>query len=223
VVLVAGGAAGALVLTLLPVATLALAGGAAMIAAIAARLVVQRRALARARRRSGEVLLACESLAGDLAVGLAQRAALDRVARTWPEFAPVAAAAHLDADVAVELRRLARLPGANELEQLAAAWQIAQRAGAALAPTLAGIAESVRADGATARLVETELAAARATAQLMMLLPAGVLVLGEGIGADPWRFLTGSVAGIACAVIGVSLDLVGVWWLQRIAARVLAS
>lgn len=206
-----------------PIHTLLLAGAGATATLVVARLLHERRRLAAATRRSEHVLLACESISGDLGVGLAHRVALERVARAWEEFAPVAAAARLDADVAVELRRLASLPGAGELMNLAAAWQVAQRSGAALAPTLAAITDVVRADATTARLVETELAAARATAALLVALPVGVLLLGQGIGARPWHFLTGSGFGVICVVLGVALDLAGVWWLQRIAARVLRS
>lgn len=206
-----------------PVHTLLLAGSGAAAALVMARLLHDRRRLVTARRRSEQVLLACESISGDLSVGLAHLVALERVARAWEGFAPVAAAARLDADVALELRRLARLPGAGELANLAAAWQVAQRSGAALAPTLAAITDVVRADAATARLVETELAAARATAALLVALPVGVLLLGQGIGARPWHFLSGSGFGVVCVVLGVALDLAGVWWLQRIAARVLRS
>jgi len=190
---------------------------------VVVRLIAQRRALDRAGRRATQVLLACESLAGDLGAGLAQRPALERVARQWPEFAPVAAAAHLDADVTAELRRLADLPGAAELAVLAAAWQVAGRSGASLASTLDGIGVAVRGDAATHRLVETELAAARATAHLLIALPVAVLLLGQGIGARPWRFLLGSAPGLSCLAVAVGLDLAGLWWLQRIAARVSQS
>jgi len=187
------------------------------------RLVGHRRALGRAEQRAAQVLLACESLSGDLGAGLAQRPALERVAKQWPEFAPVAAAARLDADVATELRRLAGLPGAGELTVLAAAWQVASRSGAGLATTLSGIASMVRADAATGRLVETELAASRATANLLIVLPGAVLLLGQGIGARPWHFLLGSTPGICCVIVGTALDLAGLWWMQGIATRVLWS
>ena len=211
----------AVLVVTLPMSALALVAVGTLAAAAIVRLVRRRRGLAHARQRAGQVLLACESIAGDLGVGLTPRAALDRVAAQWPEFAPVAVAARLDADVAAELRRLSVRPGAGELAGLAAAWQVAHRSGAGLAATLAAITSVVRADAATARLVETELAAARATATLLIALPAAVLLLGQGIGARPWQFLSGSVLGIGCLGFGVALDLMGVWWLQRIAARVL--
>jgi len=207
----------------LPMSTLALVAAGGLTALAIGRLVRRRQALVRARHRAGQVLLACESIAGDLGVGLAPQAALDRVATQWAEFAPVAAAGRLDADVAAELRRLANLPGAGELAGLGAAWQVSHRSGAGLASTLSAITSVVRADAATARLVETELAAARATAALLVALPAAVLLLGQGIGARPWHFLTGSVVGIGCLAVGATLDLAGVWWLQRIASGVLRA
>lgn len=71
------------------------------------------------------------------------------------------------------------------------------------------------------RMVSSELAAARATAQMMAVLPFFVLLLGVGIGGDPFGFLTGTSLGLGCLAGGLMLTYLGTAWLNRIADAVL--
>jgi tight adherence protein B len=141
----------------------------------------------------------------------------------WSEFGAVAGAARLGADVPAALRRLAEQPGADELRQVAAAWQVSERSGATLAATLTQVVESARARQSTAALVRSELASAQATARLVAALPVATLAMSSGIGADPWDFLLHRPAGVACLAAGLALVLGGLAWIDRIAARVTAS
>lgn len=194
----------------------------AIVAAVPAwKLVEGRRRAVLAERRAGQVVFACEAIAGDLSVGLPPRWALERVERQWAGFGPVATAARLDADVPQALRDLARLPGAGQLTVVAAAWQVAHRSGAGLADSLHDVATVLREDAALARLVAAELAAARVTARMMCALPVAVLLLAAGVGARPWHFLTATPVGLACLAGGAVLDLLGLIWMQRIADGVL--
>lgn len=176
------------------------------------------RARAVAARRTGLVVAACEGIAADLAAGRAPLHALRDAVRDWPELAPVARAAGLDADVPAALRRLAVLPGAGQCRVLAAAWQVADRSGAGLASTMEMAAATARREREIDRLVRTELASARATARLLAVLPVGVLVLASGVGGDPWPFLIGTPAGLGCLIAGLVLAAVGLRWLDRIGA-----
>lgn len=185
------------------------------------RLVDLSRRQRRADQRAGRVLEACDAIAADLAAGQTPSAALDRAATDWAELAPVAAACRLDADVPRALRQLATVAGAEELRTVAAAWQVAHRSGSGLADALAGTADAIRARRRTLRTVATELAAARATARMMALLPVLVLGLGSGLGVDPWGFLTGTPVGLGCLAAGMSLAGLGMLWIQRIADGVL--
>ncbi|MCW2847110.1 MAG: Bacterial type secretion system protein domain protein, partial [Marmoricola sp.] len=90
-----------------------------------ARLLRRRRAARLAEMRSEQVLGVCDALASDLAAGQPPLRSLDRAAAEWPELAPVAAAAHMGADVPAVLRRLSAEPGARQLRTLAATWQVA--------------------------------------------------------------------------------------------------
>ena len=185
------------------------------------RLVMRRRSARAADRRSDQVLVVCDAVASDLAAGQPPLLSLDRAAAEWPDFAPVAVAGRMGADVPTALRDLATRPGAWQLRTLAATWEVAHGTGSGLADAIGQAAASIRADRRTARLVAAELAAAYATARMLAVLPLGVLLLGSGIGGDPVGFLTGSTAGLVCLALGIGLSFGGLLWLERIAGRVL--
>jgi tight adherence protein B len=97
---------------------------------------------------------------------------------------------------------------------------VAHRSGTGLAPALDRVCATVRADRATRRVVESELASARATARLIAALPVLVLLLGAGAGGGTWTFLTGTPVGWVCLLGGLLLGLLGLWWIEHIAAGV---
>jgi tight adherence protein B len=196
----------------------------ALLAAVAfgvGRLVQRRRAARVAEQRSDHVLAVCDAMASDLASGQPPLLSLVRAASEWVEFAPVAAAGYMGADVPAVLRELATRPGARQLRTLAATWQVAHETGSGLAGAIGQAADAIREDRRTARLVAAELAAAHATARMLAVLPLGVLLLGSGIGGDPIGFLTGSTPGLVCLALGLGLSFIGLLWLERIADRVL--
>lgn len=178
-----------------------------------------RRERVRELRRVSVVELG-ETLVGELRAGQPVLAALERGAEVWPPFGPVLAAARLGADVPHALRAVARLPGAEGLAELASAWQVAERSGAALSETLTQVVESARARASAHHLVRAELASAQATARLVAVLPVATLAMSAGVGAEPWRFLLTSPVGLACLASGVALVFVGLWWFDRIAVAV---
>jgi tight adherence protein B len=178
-----------------------------------------------ARRRaaatvSARVLETCVLLASELAAGRPAGAALARAADEWPPLGPAAEAGALGSDVPSSLRVLAGIEGAADLRLLAAAWEVAHRTGHGLAATVALVADDLRAAQATRRVVESELASARATARLVALLPLPVLVLGSGTGGDPLGFLFGTPLGLTCLGGGLGLGIAGLWWIEAIAAAV---
>lgn len=182
-----------------------------------ARRFRRRRCRAEERHRAELLRATCEAIAADLRAGLPPARALAAAAEEWPEMVPVLRAATWGADVPAALRELAARPGAEQARVLAAAWQVAHRSGAGLASTLGIAARELREDRATAAVVETELATARATATLLALLPAGMLALGSGVGGDPLAFLVDSGAGLACLAVGLLLVHLGLRWIDAIA------
>lgn len=199
----------------------------AVLAGIALATVTAGLALVRRRRRrlgasstSARVLETCELLAGELSAGQPPAAALARAAASWPPLAEVVHAQALGADVPPALRRLAREPGAADLRLVAAAWHVAQRSGHGLGDALERCARGLRAAAASRRVVEGELASARATARLVAALPLVAHLLGSSTGADPTAFLVGTPVGLACLAGGLCFGVAGLWWIEAIAADI---
>jgi len=163
------------------------------------------------------VVEVCEALAGELRAGQPPLTALRHCVEVWPALETVATAGELGADVPRSLRRLARLPGASGLTEVAGAWQVSQGSGGTMAPALSRVADASRRRRATRHLVASELGSAQATARLVAVLPVAVLAMGSGLGGDPWAFLLTTPPGIACLASGLLLAYAGLAWIERIA------
>jgi tight adherence protein B len=183
----------------------------------ATTLAIRARRDTEAVGRRTRVVDACEAMLGELHAGQPPLRALDRASSAWPALVPVARAARLDGDVPSALRAVSTSPGAGALQRLADAWQLCAASGSGLASALEQVLSTVRVEHEVVLTVRSELASARATARLLAVLPVIVLVMAQGIGAHPWRFLLATVPGQLCLGLGVGLAVVGVMWLERIA------
>ena len=182
-------------------------------------LLRRRRERLAARQRAGRLLEACGVLSSELTAGQPPGAALRRAALVWPGLEPVVRSHDLGADVPAAWRSVSRQAGAHDALLVAAAWQVSHRSGVGLGAALGRVAAGLRASGATRRVVESELASARATARLLAALPVLALVVGGGAvpGSSPWEFLLGTPVGLACLLAGLGLGFAGLWWIESIA------
>jgi len=220
---IAFGAAGATVLLVFARGSVLALGLICLATAMGAgRLTRSSRRRKDAECREEQVLEVCEIMVGELRAGQPPATALGRCVEVWPDFDPVATAARLGADVPEALRTLAERPGAGGLRHVAGAWQVSRESGAGLALAMSQVATSARESASTRRLVASELASAQATARLVSGLPVVALVMGSGIGGDPWHFLLATPVGLTCLAGGLALAFVGLTWIDRIASTVVS-
>jgi tight adherence protein B len=214
---VVGAAGGIAVLALSTPRVAVLAVVALGVGAAAALLLRRRRCRRAAQQVAGRVLETCELLAAELASGQPPGRCLGRAAASWSPLRPVAEAHDLGGDVPTALRRLATLPGAADLRLVAAAWAVSSRSGPGLAGSVRRCADGLREAQRARRIVEGELASARATARLVAMLPALALLMGSGAGGRPLAFLFGHPLGLACLAGGLLFGFAGLWWIEVIA------
>ena len=184
---------------------------------------MQRRMLSRRRRTQVRAALR-ESLAevvADVRAGQPPERALTRaLADRDAALAPrTLAAARWGGDVVEALRDDARVASHPLLASAAACWSVAATQGAGLADALDRLVAQDRRAEEVRRQLEAHLAAPRATARMLALLPAFGLVLGIAVGGDPVGWLLGTPLGVACLVLGLLLIALGLLWATRIAAR----
>ena len=182
-------------------------------------LGLRRRARQRAQAAEFRVEVAkvIRSASAELRAGVEPDAALHAAASdasaAWD---PVHAAG--GADVRTALQQVAATPGGASLAEVAAAWHLAEQAGAPLAAIFDRMVESLQAEVELDREVAVEAGPARATARLMAVLPVFGLGLGLLLGVNPVAVLVGSGLGVSCLVAGLMLACGGVWWIERIVA-----
>ncbi len=173
-----------------------------------------------AARRRAAVIELCSALGAELRSGATARDALMAASRDVPgvdHLAAVAAAPH--GDVAQALRATAERNGSAGLRRLAACWQVSERSGSGLAPSVSRLATTLRDEEQVRREVAAQLAGPRATAVLLALLPLFGLAMGNALGANPLAVLVGTPVGRACLVLGLLLEAAGLLWTARITRR----
>ncbi|MGH3877243.1 MAG: type II secretion system F family protein, partial [Actinophytocola sp.] len=130
----------------------------------------------------------------------------------------IAAAARLDGDVRLALGATGEHTLASGLARVSRAWALAQRHGLPLADVLDAVGRDLEQRARFARQVLARMAGPRTSAAVLGLLPALGVVLGEAIGAQPLRMLTGP--GQPLLALGVGLLCAGVLWCDRLTGQV---
>jgi tight adherence protein B len=177
------------------------------------------------RRRRGQdrvwrsaVIELCDGVGAELVAGRAPGPAFVESAAVLD---PAVAGALLDArpgeQIPELLTRTSHLRGAEGLRLLAACWRIGVERGGAPASVIEALADALRDEEAHRGAIAAQLAGPRATARLLAGLPLLGLGMAAALGARPLAFLFGTVPGMACLVVGVGLDVLGLWWTRRLA------
>ena len=212
---VAATAAGAVAALLSTPLVAALAGGCA---ALAARAEQRRRAGAQEEARLAALVEALTALGAELRSG-----------RSLDEATRAAVAACADDDSGRALARAVRSPeeGAGDdigelgraLGRVAAAARLSARTGCSLAAVVGAVEDDLRARSRQRLELRSATAGSQASAALLAGLPVLGLVMGGGVGADPWRVLTTTPTGQVLLVAGVGLEVAGLAWSARLVRR----
>ena len=171
--------------------------------------------------RRAALLDLLSALVAELQAGLPPRTALTRAAEDHPQLCPrTLAAARFGGDVVEAMR--ADSHTAPVLQNVAAAWQVGESAGAGLVTALGTLLASARASEDVRRQLAAQLAAPKATARMLTALPLIGLLMGLLLGGDPLSWLLSTAPGLVCLFGGVVLTSLGAWWTHRIALGVQA-
>ncbi len=220
-------------------ATAALAATAALVAGITSTPLVAALAAA-AVGAAGQVwrrrkdALAEEQRLGALAEALGAFAADLRAGRPAEEAVSAAIAGCADGASAAPLAVALRASDAGSppplrdgdawgaaVARLAAAVRLSRRTGCSLAAVACAVEDDVRARLRQRQELRTAVAAPRASATLLAGLPALALLMGSGMGADPWRVLTTTPTGRLLLLVGAGLEAAGLAWSARLVRRAL--
>jgi tight adherence protein B len=196
-----------------------LASAGLLAAVTAGRLIVSARRRRSTLRARADVAQACTVLASYLRVGQVPSAALAIAAADCDVLREGHRAHTLGGDVVTVWRHQARRRGHIGLLELARAWQVSVETGAPMSSMLDQVASSLSADQSLMGVVNSELAAARATSKVMAALPLCGIGLGYLLGGDPADWLLAGPAGWACLLSGVLLACAGVLWIEALARR----
>lgn len=109
--------------------------------------------------------------------------------------------------------------GRATAQALVAACRLAVEVGAPLASVLDEVAASVAADAEARAERDAALAGPRATARVLLWLPAVGVLLGYVLGADPLGTATDGALGTAGVLLGLVLLLAGRTWSARLVER----
>jgi tight adherence protein B len=203
------------------VSTPLVAALAGVVAAAACRTWVLGRRAGRADERLAEVAEGLGALAAELRSGRSLDAAADTAAAACGDEASGRALARAVGGQGVASADGQPDAAAAALDRISAAVRLSVRTGCSLAVVLAAVEDDLRARRRADQELRTATAAPRAAAALLAGLPVFGLLMGSGVGADPWQVLTTTGTGQVLLVAGVGLELAGLAWSRGLVRRAL--
>jgi tight adherence protein B len=195
-----------------------LAGGGA---ALGVRTVQERRRAAAAQRQVGALAEALGVLAAELRAGRSVDDAADTAVAGCPDPAVGAALGPvlrlgIDPDPA---RSAPPAETGEVLTRVACAVRLSARTGCSLAAVVTAVEDDLRARARAETELRAAVAGPRASTSVLAGLPVLGLLMGSGVGADPWRVLTTTGTGTVLLVAGVALEGAGLAWSARLVRR----
>ncbi|KQR99970.1 hypothetical protein ASG12_04255 [Williamsia sp. Leaf354] len=162
---------------------------------------------------------ACRQAADDVAAAcdVAQR---DSPGSVVSVVTRMAGRAELGGDVAAGVENAGAVHQSS-WDRVAVAWRTAEQQGLPMADLLSAVRDDLVARRRFTERTRAALAGARATATVLAFLPVLGIGLGQAMGASPLAVLTGGGLGGILLVIGVGLVAVGLWWTEKITAKVM--
>lgn len=112
-------------------------------------------------------------------------------------------------------------PPGKALAAVSRAVVLSGRTGCSLAEVVGAVEDDLRARTGQARQLRASTAGPHASALLLAGLPLLGLLMGSGVGADPWHVLTATAVGNVLLVCGGGLEIAGVVWSGRLVRRAL--
>ena len=177
------------------------------------------------QERESETVETVFALAAELRAGRPPGHALmllsSSAALLRPALTEAAVAVQAGAGPSNELRRVATLPGCAGLFAVAAAWEVTEAAGGAIADVLERLGEVLESERQAHDAMDAALAAPRATMMLLAGLPLLGILLGQSLGARPLHLLVHRPLGWALLGLGVMLDALGLLWTRLLVRRAL--
>ncbi|MBT0567134.1 type II secretion system F family protein [Williamsia sp. CHRR-6] len=159
---------------------------------------------------------ACRQAADDVVAGRGESSVHGAVAQMLTR---MAGRAELGGDVAEGIES-AQAPQQSSWNRVAVAWRTAEQHGLPMADLLDAVRADLLARRRFSDRTRAALAGARATAAVLAALPLLGVGLGQAMGAAPVSVLVSPGLGGILLVIGTALVATGLWWTERITAKV---
>ncbi|SDX70167.1 tight adherence protein B [Modestobacter sp. DSM 44400] len=198
--------------------TVVVAGLAGGCTALGVRAVQGRRRTAAEQRQIAALAEALGVLAAELRAGRSVDDAAGTAVAGCPE-PTVAAALGPVLRLGVDPDTAAPAQTGAVLTRVACAVRLSARTGCSLAAVVTAVEDDLRARVRAETELRAAVAGPRASASVLAGLPVLGLLMGSGVGADPWRVLTTTGPGTVLLVAGVALEGAGLAWSARLVQR----
>lgn len=112
------------------------------------------------------------------------------------------------------------LPNDEIARALSSCWDIAEEAGIGLAEAVSQLAKGVQTKNQLDQELTSALTSSKLSAWLLAALPLFGLFLASLIGENPIRWMLTSKFGLAVLLLGITIELLGIFWVNRITNKV---